>query len=419
MGAESAAERLRLLPAHGREEDEDDVLEEADAGGLSRQARRSRRAACWLAAFAGLVLAPLAVWLCLTRPAAPLAAPAGPLAECQVLNVSAAPDGFTLVLNTFRRNACLRLAFEHWGRCAAVRQVRVSWSDVERRPPAWLAACAAAEPERFVVDAYHFNRLSNRFRPLPSAPSEALFSVDDDVMFECALVAEAHAEWRRLRAQPPSARAAPLAAATGEAGSAGASPMVGFAPRLLRPSGGYDHMAAFQHPFSKNTLFATKGAFLHREDYGLLWQPRFAPLVQQVDAHTTAEDIVLSVIFAAARGLRPVHVAAHRSQVTELCCTGSTPRSDGLAAVSPHSLAAQSADPTCRRARGSTLHQRTAAFRGAIQQQAVRLAGGAIYRLNASAVTVLPSTRAALRNASGAGGGLRRANARLGFAAVR
>ncbi|KAJ1622857.1 hypothetical protein T492DRAFT_1059530 [Pavlovales sp. CCMP2436] len=168
--------------------------------------------------------------------------------------------------------------------------------------------------------------------------------------------------------------------------------MVGFAPRLLLPTGGYNWKESFRRQYRKNTLFVTKGAFVHRDDFKLFWLPQFAPLVEQVDAHTTGEDISFSVIFAALRGLPPVHLAAHLSQMTELCCTGSTQRADGLASVSPHNALARDADPVCSQSKGSTLHSRTADFRDAIQRQAVRLAGDAIYHLGVSNTTLLPST---------------------------
>ena len=391
----SEHERAPLLRSHASEE-EDGSAPAGPTG--SRSARRSRWTAC-VGLLGVVALVPLAARLAPRGAAAGAPVRALALDECRVRNVSAAPGGFTVVLNTFRRNACLRLAFEHWARCDAVRQVRVSWSDIARPPPTWLQACAAAEPDRFVVDVYHFNRLSNRFRPLPAAPSDALFSVDDDVFFACELAAEAHARWAALRT---GARGGPTPhrAATGDGASTGAGPMVGFAPRLLRPSGGYNWMASFRAPFRQNPPFATKGALLHRDDHAPPRQPRFSQLVEQVDRHTTAEDISLSVIFAAARGLPPVHVAAHASQVTDLCCTGSTELADGLAAVSPPSVAAREADPVCRAAKGGTLHWRTADFRDAIQREAVRLAGDTIYRLNVSAVSVLPSTLRALANAS-------------------
>ena len=162
--------------------------------------------------------------------------------------------------------------------------------------------------------------------------------------------------------------------------------MVGFAPRLLLQDRTYDWIAAFRPPYLKNTLFATKGAFLHRDDYSLLWRPEYKPLVEAVDAHITAEDISLSVIFAAAYGFPPVHVAAHRMQVTELCCTASTTDSDGAVSVRSASPAARRADPVCRVSERGTLHSRTSEYREAIQRHAVRLAGGAIFELNTTAV---------------------------------
>mmetsp|Transcript_25065 Transcript_25065/g.64737 ORF Transcript_25065/g.64737 Transcript_25065/m.64737 type:complete len:400 (+) Transcript_25065:114-1313(+) len=293
------------------------------------------------------------------------------------INITLLEDGFTVVLNTFRRNACLQMAFEHWASCNAVAQIRVSWSDVERRPPLWLRARATAEPERFVIDSYKYNRLSNRFRPLERVPTDALFSVDDDLFFSCDLMAEAHGEWRKRRA---------AAAARGKG-----APMVGFAPRLL-VDGPYDWPQAFRKPFIKNTLFVTKGAFLSRDDFELFWRPEFAPLVRQVDEHTTAEDISMSVVFAATRRVPPVHVGMARGQLTELCCSASTVFSEGIAAVKPRSAAKRMEERACRKGKRTSLHARTASFRLNIQREAVKLAGDAVMRINTTEVVLLPST---------------------------
>jgi hypothetical protein len=388
----AASERERM-PLLGREDGP------ALGVGARRDGARAHRRPVWFAALVAFALLSLVLVAVRARRRGDDAAADDP-AACAARNATWAADGFVVVLNTFRRNACLQLAFSHWASCPAVRQIRVSWSDVERRPPAWLRGCAAATPDRFVVDAYATNRLSNRFRPLPSAPSDALFSVDDDVFFDCALATEAHAEWRRLRAAAAGAAGGAAGGASDEsaraAAAAGAAPMVGFAPRLLLPAGGYDKMAAFLSPFRKNTLFATKGAFVAKADYDLLWAPGLRALLETVDAHTTAEDIALSVVFAAARRLPPVHVAAHRSQVVDLCCTGSTIGHEGLASVAPANHVARARDAVCQAARGSALFSRTAGHRAAIQREAVRLAGGAIYELNTSRVAVLPSTAALL-----------------------
>lgn len=303
----------------------------------------------------------------------------------QPTNITLLENGFTVVLNTFRRNACLQMAFEHWASCNAVVQIRVSWSDVERRPPLWLRARATAEPERVVIDTYKYNRLSNRFRPLASVPTDALFSVDDDLYYSCELMAEAHEEWRRRRAH---------AAARGKG-----APMVGFAARLLR-DGPYDWPQPYRKPFVKNTLFVTKGAFLSRDDLDLFWRPEYSPIVRHVDEHTTAEDISMSVIFAALRRVPPVHVGMARGQLTELCCSASTVFSEGIAAVKPRSAAKRKAERACRKGKRSSLHARTATFRLNIQREAVKLAGDAIMRINTTEVKLLPSTLRLLNGAN-------------------
>jgi len=48
---------------------------------------------------------------------------------------------------------------------------------------------------------------------------------------------------------------------------------VGFAPRKLHPDGGYWNAEPHQNGIY-NTLFPTKGAFLHKRFYELYWAPK-------------------------------------------------------------------------------------------------------------------------------------------------
>lgn len=279
---------------------------------------------------------------------------------------------FTVVLNTFKRDACLNKCVLAWLACPAVAQLRVVWSETGRELPAFLRRLQLTNPRRLVVDEYTLNRLSNRLRPVPQAPTIAVFVGDDDLYFGCAVLREAHERW--LRAERKGLR-----------------PMLGFAPRFLRPDGTYDPHTAYDREMQRNVIFATKGAFVHRDDLELFWAPRFAPAVSAVDRYMTAEDITFALAHSAAQRLPPIVVGLHRKQVTELCCT------PDAAAPAHSNLPADRR--TCALAKNRSLHSRTRWHRSKVFRLGLDAAGGqaALDRVQSVETVLLDSTVSLLK----------------------
>ena len=279
---------------------------------------------------------------------------------------------FTVILNTFMRDACLWKCVLAWLACPAAAQIRIVWSEVAREPPLWLRKMEAANPKRLVVDEYTLNRLSNRLRPAPQAPTIGVFIADDDLYFGCVVLREAHERW--LNAERKGVR-----------------PMVGFAPRFLRRDGKYDPHTAYDREMQRNVIFPTKGAFIHRDDLELFWHARFARAVEAVDRHTTAEDITFALAHSVARALPPIVLALHRKQVTELCCTRDA------AGVSRSRL--YDDVRTCAIAKNFSLHSRTREYRPQIFRFAIQAAGGqqALDRVTNTEHELVQSTIALLK----------------------
>lgn len=212
-----------------------------------------------------------------------------------------ATDAYTIVVNTYRRDSCLQRVVAHWRQCAGASEVRVSWSDVERDPPRWALDDTARTPAGYAIDVHRENKLTNRFHPLGDAgdgfQTDAVFSVDDDLLYDCDLVDEAFEIWKRN----------------------GGVRMVGFAPRMLHTDG-YVWSDPYRGAKRKNTLFVTKGAFVHRDAYAAFFGTETAALRDLVDARLTAEDILMSIVFASTYEQAPLHVHAAHAQVQKLCC---------------------------------------------------------------------------------------------------
>lgn len=76
--------------------------------------------------------------------------------------------------------------------------------------------------------------------------------------------------------------------------SACGSLQVGFAPRKLHPDGGYWNAEPHQNGIY-NTLFPTKGAFLHKRFYELYWAPKLEWVRQLLKLCITYFGRVLSL----------------------------------------------------------------------------------------------------------------------------
>mmetsp|Transcript_4047 Transcript_4047/g.11357 ORF Transcript_4047/g.11357 Transcript_4047/m.11357 type:complete len:386 (-) Transcript_4047:313-1470(-) len=202
----------------------------------------------------------------------------------QNVSVDAGDDGFTIVLNTFRRDACLKACVPHWLSCAP-RQLRVVWNDVERSVPQFMHDYVRDWNGVLVLDVATGTNLTNRFTPRDFL-TDAVFSTDDDTIHPCEELYSAFAVWRR-----------------------NPSKMVGFAPRLLREQDYVWDQSYHNWGWNQaNTLFVTKGGFVHRRFYQAYFSDRFSPLRGIVDGNVTGEDMLISFVHATV--LQEEHSAA-------------------------------------------------------------------------------------------------------------
>lgn len=183
-------------------------------------------------------------------------------------------DGFTIVMNTFRRDACLDVLIPHYLSCQPF-QLRLVWNDVGRALPSSLSDLRQTSNGTFVIDTPSGTNLTNRFVPT-SISTHAVFSVDDDIRFPCD---ELHSAYRIWKSNPFR--------------------LVGFAPRLLQPTY-YEWATSFQNWGwnEANTVFVTKGGFAHRCFYEAYYNDRFESFRAMVNAEKTAEDILMSFVHA-------------------------------------------------------------------------------------------------------------------------
>ena len=139
--------------------------------------------------------------------------------------------GYTVLINTWKRNSLLKQSVAHYASCSGTEAIHVVWSESD--PPseslkAYLKNIVfhksqTAQKPNFKFDINEEDNLNNRFKPIEDLKTDAIFSVDDDVIVPCPTLNFAFTVWQ----------SAPFA-------------MVGFVPRMhwlekavsnLNPSG--------------------------------------------------------------------------------------------------------------------------------------------------------------------------------------
>ncbi|KAG2608398.1 glycosylinositol phosphorylceramide mannosyl transferase 1-like isoform X2 [Panicum virgatum] len=231
----------------------------------------------------------LAVALTLDRQS-PVPAAAGP---------GASPRGFSVVINTWRRHALLQRSVAHYAACAGVEAVHVVWSE-PRPPPERLRRGVLINGTRRGTVRFEINEadsLNNRFRPIRGLPTDAVFSVDDDLIVPCSTLRFAFDVWQSA----PSA-------------------MVGFVPRmhwLADPRGStkeYRYGSWWSVWWTGTySMVLSKASFFHRQ-YLDLYTNRMLPSIRKyVTENRNCEDIAMSFLIANHTGAPPIWVQGLRS----------------------------------------------------------------------------------------------------------
>jgi len=151
--------------------------------------------------------------------------------------------------------------------------IRVAWNDVGRELPPFLLDVSNDVNGTVVVDKHSTTNITNRFLPLP-LETQAIFHTDDDVLYDCRQLWAAFLVWKDNPYR-----------------------LVGFAPRFLTVSG-YFWGAAYQSE-SSNTVFITKGGFLHHRLHKSFFHPSLNDVRDKVNTYGNGEDLMMSFVAAA------------------------------------------------------------------------------------------------------------------------
>ena len=183
----------------------------------------------------------------------------------------------SVVVSSFKEPACLQRQVDLWQKCPVVHTVHVNWSDGQGGTPRpiWQRAANLA---RVVIDEWP-NSLSHRFAPR-DFQTEAVFSVDVDVLYSCRALLPAFRVWREHPRR-----------------------MVGFHARHVYPGfDAYKDQAwrnSYDWPkFPHNLILATKGGMQHRDTFKAYFDKQYDAVRMVIDKNLQGEDYLMSFVQA-------------------------------------------------------------------------------------------------------------------------
>ncbi|XP_057950507.1 glycosylinositol phosphorylceramide mannosyl transferase 1-like [Malania oleifera] len=215
-------------------------------------------------------------------------------------SVSSSSGGYTVLINTWRRNSLLKQSVAHYASCRGTDAIHVVWSESDLPSESLeaylketvLSKSQAADKPNFRFDINEEDNLNNRFKPIEGLRTDAIFSVDDDVIVPCSTLDFAFSVWQ----------SAPLT-------------MVGFVPRmhwLDEEKNGvtYVKYGGWWSVWWMGTysMVLSKAAFFHRKYLDLYTFEMPSSIRDYVTTERNCEDIAMSLLVANATGAPPVWV---------------------------------------------------------------------------------------------------------------
>eukprot|EP00250_Pteridium_aquilinum_P000862 c11036_g1_i1 orf=563-1543(+) len=231
-------------------------------------------------------------------------------------------EGFTVLVNTWRRPDLLKKSVWHYSQCPNVHSIRVVWSESTEPPSHALvaelrafvktASKKSSHTIRLMFDMHEEDNLNTRFQPLDDLETNAVFSVDDDVLVTCDRLKFAFKVW--LSAQDS---------------------MVGFVPRMHWRYGEHDSKLP-KYTYGgwwsvwwtgTYSMVLSKCALFHRKYLDLYTNHMPAQVRDYVTKTRNCEDIAMSFLVANTTKAAPIWV---KGKIFEI-------GSSGISSLSGHS----------------------------------------------------------------------------------
>ncbi|XP_022765033.1 glycosyltransferase family 64 protein C4-like [Durio zibethinus] len=227
------------------------------------------------------------------------------------LDLSSSPRGrYAIVMNTWKRYDLLRKSISHYATCPRLDSIHIVWSEPD--PPSdslkrflnYLLQLNSRKGQQveLIFDINKEDSLNNRFKEIKDLKTDAIFSIDDDVIFPCSSVEFAFTVWQ----------SAP-------------DTMVGYVPRMhwLDQKKGKDKYI-YGGWWSvwwtgSYSMILSKAAFLHKKYLKLYTDEMPASIKEYITTNRNCEDIAMSFLVANATGAPPIWV---KGKIFEIGSTG-------------------------------------------------------------------------------------------------
>ncbi|XP_042500986.1 glycosylinositol phosphorylceramide mannosyl transferase 1-like isoform X2 [Macadamia integrifolia] len=208
--------------------------------------------------------------------------------------------GYTILINTWKRNDLLKQSISHYASCVGLDSIHIVWSEPD--PPSeslreflWHSIKSNSRDDKDIELRFDINKedsLNNRFKEIKDLKTDAIFSIDDDVIFPCTSVEFAFSAWQ----------SAP-------------DTMVGFVPRghwvdKLKKNTDYYTYGGWWSVWWMGTysMVLSKAAFFHK-NYLFSYTNQMPPSIREfVAKNRNCEDIAMSFLVANASGAPPIWV---------------------------------------------------------------------------------------------------------------
>lgn len=219
--------------------------------------------------------------------------------------------GYAIVMNTWKRYDLLKQSISHYASCSGLESIHIVWS--EPNPPSdslstFLNHVIESKTRglKKVELSFDINKedsLNNRFKEIPGLKTDAVFSIDDDVIFPCSSVEFAFKVWQ----------SAPDA-------------MVGFVPRAhwvdktLGKTDYYTYGGWWSVWWTGTySMVLSKAAFFHKKYLRMYTNEMPKSIKEFVTKNRNCEDIAMSFLVANATGAPPIWV---KGKIFEIGSTG-------------------------------------------------------------------------------------------------
>ncbi|MBA0781529.1 hypothetical protein Gotri_002450 [Gossypium trilobum] len=217
---------------------------------------------------------------------------------------------YSIVINTWKRYDLLKKSISHYTSCPRLDSIHIVWSEPD--PPSdslkrYLNHVMRSNSRKdqqveLVFDINKEDSLNNRFKEIKDLKTDAVFSIDDDVIFPCTSVEFAFTVWQSA-----------------------SDTMVGYVPRMhwvdqKKGENKYKYGGWWSVWWTGTySMVLSKAAFFHKKYLKLYTDEMPASLKEYITKNRNCEDIAMSFLVANATDAPPIWV---KGKIFEIGSTG-------------------------------------------------------------------------------------------------